>query len=380
MTSRLQRSIHNQIEVTSGHNDESLFTAAGEKYMSRRLNLRKYNLLSALPEVLVRCRPHAISITHLDISFSIVESHILSSLCENLANLRILEARSCGLCEEFGTLLWPNKLEQLDLSRNKLKECPQGIDQLMYLSRLNLSGNKISFMSPSLLRIPSLQKCLLLNNPLCNIPKHICRKGVDKMRQFFTIEPLPMPLKTEAELNIGNTGTNLKENCSNFRRHILSYQGSFESGYDSNQRPSSSYSTSSVSIEMGSSDSSDIECDIPLPPLWRQKFNSSELPGYRETRENQLCQVYIPVNCLTEVEIHEVRDMSLHPKLKDNELLITPVVRITPHGLTFSSKPAIIVLPHCTKNSKMNLIPMCSNTREYQTTEWQAINPCSIKV
>ena len=375
MASKLQREIHNQLDTTS---PSKLSNCIDEK-PSKDLILRKLDLLPVLPDVLVHCKPHALHIVNLDVSFSIADFHILNLLCNDLTHLQVIHAKSCGLCDTHNLVSWPKKLHALDLSRNELKECPQGVSELLYLAKLNLSGNSIEFMPPGILAIPSLVKCLLLNNPIRNIPKDICRGGVGRMRSFLMVEPHSLPPRetiyrsdSRRTLTASPVATRAAaSNCNDLRRHVLRNQGSFESGYESNHRRTSS-STNSSDIEW--SESSDIEADLDAKVAW-PAFHSNEIPeGYIEMEgRSQLCQVYLPNDCRERVEIHEVKDMSLHPRLEDNELLITPVVRITPHGLKFGSKPAIIILSHCTQNNQsqmMDLVPMCSNTREYQTPEW----------
>lgn len=398
MASELKRSIHNQLDISTSPLQSRRLEETSDEKPSKELILRKLDLLPVLPAVLAQYKPHVTLITKLDISFSVADFHILNLLCDSLVNLRILHAKSCRLCDPVIEVSWPSRLEDLDFSRNDLQHCPQGITQLMYLTKLNLSGNSIDFIPPVLLKLPCLKKCLLLSNPISNIPKHICREGIEKMRVFLAIEPLPLPQDLMHQGgNGGFTGRRRHssasisslENCSDLRKYVLRNQSSFESGYESNQRHPSSGSTSSASTDTESSESSDIECDsLPSPSngIWHV-FNSSQIPdGYTESRGSQLCQVYLPNDCTEKIQIHEVKDLSLHPKLKDNELLITPVVKITPHGLKFSSKPAIIVLSHCTKRNHsqpLNLIPMCSNTKHYQATEWTSMcidsePPCKI--
>ena len=385
MTSRrIQKSIYNQLQVSSpsAHLSPDL--------NNKSLNLRGTNfiLAPALSEVLAQSKPHASQISQLDISYSMANGSTINSLCRHFVNLKILHAKSCGL-KMSDDISWPKYLTDLDLSRNKLEACPEGITRLMYLTYLNLSGNVIHNIPSALLQIPSLKQCLLLNNPLMNIPKEICREGVGRMRSYLNVEPLPMPhtLEENRRPRIKRTSSisvSSLENCGDLRRYILSHQGSVESGYESNRRTISSGSTSSMPTDIEFSETSDTESEFGSAEFvpWR-KFNPDEVPnGYTEQKSTQLFKVYIPDNCVSDIEICEVKDISLHPILKDNELLVTPVIRVTPHGLTFPSKPAIIVLSHCAKNNHsiaMNLIPMCSNTKQYQTTKWLPLNPkCEI--
>ncbi len=394
MTSRLHRSIHNQLRICTSPpqlslpDDDDDDDEDDESLTSKNLSLRRFDLVSTLPDILMQSRPYAVNIKLLDISYSMADTNTLNSLCQHLLHLQTLHARSCGLQGTLNAVSWPEELRSLDLSRNELCECPQGLQKLMYLSSLNISGNSIKFVPPLLLKIPCLRRCLLVNNPIGNVPKNVCREGVERMRVFLEVEPLPMPkdmplkgsIRTSTRFRRHSSGSSL-ESCKNLRRYILSQQGSFESGYESNQRHHSSSSASSdcVSTDIEFSESSDIESDsIASNQQWKRFDSGTELPkGYVNASVNQFCRVYLPEDCKGGIEIHDVKDMSFHPMLKDNELLVTSVIRVTPHGRTFESKPAIIVLPHCTKKgfSQMNLIPMCSNTGEFETTDWMAIDP-----
>jgi hypothetical protein len=388
MASKLKRSIHNQL--TPSPTTSRRLGSCTEEKPSKELILRKLDLPPLLSDVLKQCRPHGLLITTLDISFSIASLHTLNFLCQDLVNLETIYAKSCGLCNTVTSVRWPRKLQDLDLSRNDFEECPSGITKLMYLTKLNLSGNRIGCIPIALLRIPCLKKCLLLSNPIRNIPKHICREGVEKMRMFLEVKPLPMPLDVSREDTAcsgsvegpsRNVSTRKRSRVSSstsnsdLRRFVLENQGSFESGYESTPRyPSCSSEDSGASTDAESSETSDVECTVATtwPP-----FHSNEIPnGYVETVKSPLCQVYLPEDCAVTVDIHEERDLSLHPHLSDNELLITPVVRITPHGMRFEGQPAIIVLPHCTMSSNsrtMTLVPLCSDTKLYQTPEWASL-------
>lgn len=389
--SKLQRCLHNQLEAISPDKTIPLDVQADEGG-GQQLVLRRLNLTPSLPQVLLHCKGHAMRIMLLDVSYSMLEPCTLNTLCVHLTHLQALHAKSCGFHESLNNVTWPRRLHVLELSRNKLKECPQGIFQLMYLSHLNLSGNLISFVPIELLKIPSLEKCQLLNNPISNVPKEICREGVEKMRCFFAVEPLPMPQEVMTDRGRlrerGNCrrqkhssySSSASECHSNLRRRLLSHQGSFESGYESHQRHPSSSSTSSIDIDVSSECS---ECDSypgSTTEEWRT-FHPADLPkGYKKVQGSNLCQVYLPEDCSDKIEILEVKDLSMHPRVKNNEFLSTPVVRITPHGLKFSSKPAMITLPHCNKmghSSALTLVPICSNTGQFQTTDWIPIDPCS---
>ena len=394
MTSKLKRSIHNQLDDVLSSPLQPRKLGAQED-STKELVLRNFDLLPLLKDVLSQCRPHQSHITKLDISFSIASLDVLNTLCSPLENLRTLHAKSCGLNDAPSiTVPWPRRLQDLDLSRNELSECPQGITYLLHLVKLNLSGNKIKIVPPALLQIPCLKKCWFVNNPIHNVPKTVCREGVEQMRVFLSVEPHPIPheardlhksSRSESRRRRRASSASSLENCGDLRRYVLHNQGSFESDYESStQSPyQSSSSLSSVSTDMEFSESSDAEFESNIVE-WRV-FDIDEIPrDYTQTTErNPLCQVYLPEDCDAEIEIHEVKDLSLHPRLKDNELLITPVVRISPHGLNFTSRPAIIVLSHCTKKTstqELGLLPICSSTQQFQATKWTGLEDSDCQI
>lgn len=404
MTTKLQRSIHNQLDVSTSplhvrKTSDPGGGAGASDDLSKNLILRKYDLLQPqiLKDVLTRCRPHLRRISKLDISFSIADFGVLNLLCASLDNLRTLHAKSCGLSDALTPVSWPRRLQDLDLSRNELRACPQGVCELLHLSKLNLSGNRIELIPPAVLQIPCLKKCLLLNNPIRNIPKDVCREGVEQMRQYLAVEPHPLPAQDVQGQQMSRSGGGRRrnsasvsslENCSDLRRFVLRSQGSsFESDYDSSVRchsPLSTDSLSSISTDVEFSECSDVELDSSFCNTEWREFDTTEIPAnYVGTKNSPLCQVYLPDDCTAKIEIEEVKDLSLHPTLKDNQLLITPVVSITPHGLNFGSNPAILVLSHCTKRNRaqdMDLMPICSSTNQHQAPEWVVIDDSECEI
>ena len=357
---RLQRSIWNQVaEVppsTSPH---------PHVHLPSSLSLRSINLAPSLPAILHQCKPHASHIISLDVSYSIVEGSTVSALCRAFSNLQSLCAVNCGLEELDSDMPWPKGLKQIDLSRNKFRKVPSGIGCLMYLETLNISGNLIHTVDLTILQLPMLQKLYLLNNPIKDIPRHVCRAGVSEMRRYFNVEPLPLPPEFEEDSEQQHTRRK-SLSCKNLSKFLNGHPWteSTESGYDSPcQRVFSTSSCSSLS---------DIQQD--LDPQW-PTFHSYTLPrGYTEVASGSLCQVYLPEECGESVNVEIVKDLSLHPQVRSNELLITPVVRITPHGVVFpTDKPAIVALSHCTRprsHGQDVIVPLCSDTGLYDPPTW----------
>ncbi len=322
------------------------------------LRLRHIDLTvtNTIYDIFIQCGTQTSYITHLDISYSITGSSTLKILCTGLTQLHTLIAVECGLSHIAEDTPWPSCLQSIDLSRNRLKFLPSNLCELLELTELNCSGNAITELNPSLLGLPKLTKIHLLNNPIQNVPKNICREGIKGLRQFFKVTPRSVP--------------NLDKKHFDFRRYALHNQGSTDSGYESRQRSSSQCSTSSC----GDIDSvGSVEEEWPL-------FGHSSLPaGYSEVVQlSNLCQVYLPDGCDFEITIDTVKDLSLYPKVSSNELLISPVVRISPHGVKFpQDKSAIIVLSHCTKpmdTAQQQIIPLCSDTETNCYPNWTELS------
>lgn len=361
---KLQRHVHNQILSPPS---------------TSQLSFSRTNLLPShrhLPVVIAECRLHSVLITSLDCRFCILNKLSITTLCSHLVNLEELKVVDCGLKELDQGITWPDRLKCIDFSRNQLIQCPQGISSLLYLQTLNLSGNLIRQLDPSLLRLPLLHSLYVLCNPIQNVPKHICRSGVFKLREYFDTNVLPLPqpsisLATTNPLPISDGLRNPPSvidlgRCQDLRRLLLRQQGSFDSGYESSRR---GRSTSGSSIET-------VDSDLTVPALCPllQHFQLPE--GYSHAVKTTLCQVFLPEDCVDDVKVEVVKDLSLHPDVRPNELLVTPVVQITPHGRTFTTEqPAIVVLPHCTKQgsgsgTRPHLVPVCSDSHLNQPTAW----------
>ena len=376
---KLQRFIHNQLLSLSSPSSPS----------RPPLTLSRINLLpsrQALSVIITQCQPHYAHITSLDCSFCILDKASIATLCNCLVNLESLKIVDCGVKEFDFSTPWPKYLRSVDFSRNHLTECPQGLASLVYLTILNLSGNLIRELDPSLLSLPLLEKLYLLQNPLQNVPKHICREGVAKMREYFKVEILPLPPHEDLDVTSINSVQPISrkmsnssapvhaERCLDLRRYLLRQQGSFDSGYESSNR---CRSTSSSSI---TSDLDAIVDSVQWP-----SFDNYRLPeGYTPVAETNQCRVYLPGDCKDEVSVELVKDLSLYPTVQPNELLITPVVHIAPHGRRFSTEePAIVILPHCTKpnscndnetNTQQELIPLHSDSGLSQPPKWAKLD------
>ena len=92
--------------------------------------------------------------------------------------------------------------------------------------------------------------------------------------------------------------------------------------------------------------------------------------GYQHIPGTSLSQVYLPEEVSEDVQLQLLKDYD--PTVKANELLLTPVVSVSPQGLTFSpTKPAIIVLPKVVEpDDNHKLIPVYSATEPSQIPSW----------
>ncbi len=382
LSPKLLKSLHNQLYTTVSVKDGD-----NKRNCDQELVLRKIQLSLCLTDVLSYCKPCIKQVVLLDVSFSILDSGTIATMCQHFHQLRSFYAKSCKLTGSLNNVTWPILLKNLDLSRNKLESCPQGIFQLMHLKLVNLSGNCISSIPLALLKLPNLNQCLFLNNPLKNVPKEVCREGIYKMRSYFSVNVLPStqynfmeqddaPIETLKMLNSRSRSNSNSEYSSNLPLQLLRCYSSIESDYES----CLTYSPNSIS----SNDTEFSDCGSQVSAVSDALEPSSVLnhipDGYRRSQANKLCEVYLPEDCKEHVKVRVVKDLSMYPELRDNELLVTPVVRVTPHGMKFNSEPAIIVLPHCSKRIKCELtrfIPICSNTAKLQVPLWSKLDSCS---
>ena len=88
-------------------------------------------------------------------------------------------------------------------------------------------------------------------------------------------------------------------------------------------------------------DAASAQSQVDNPTL--PELNSRE--GYTCAVQSAFCLVYLPkFNGYTEKISVNTGDLELHPKLQANEIILTSVVCILPHGVTFSSSIQGIIL------------------------------------
>ena len=92
--------------------------------------------------------------------------------------------------------------------------------------------------------------------------------------------------------------------------------------------------------------------------------------GYRHIPGTSLCQVYLPEEVSEDTQIESLKDSD--PTVKANELLLTPVISVSPQDLEFSpAKPAIIVLRKVVEpDDNHHLVPLCGTTDPSQLPKW----------
>lgn len=388
---KLQRSIWNQLQalpstrpsgvqqLTLSLRNISLSPPPSSSSFSSASSHLPSRILTAIQ---TQCQLYSRMILTLDLSYSVLDPPTLACLCSLCPSLESLTAASCGLEDTQPHTRWPVHLKTVDFSRNRLCKIPPGFSSLLHLQRLNLSGNCINHLDPTLLRIPHLEKLYLLNNPIRNLPKAICRSTVQEMRKFLQVQPLLAPPSCDPDTTPSTRALSRVSHCS-LRCSLLQMRmESFESGYNSGAHLPSTSSCSSLESEEGKAG-----VDSAPSPTW-PKFSPSFLPhGYTEhySSHNKLCQVFLPPGAPGCVVVEEVKDLSLHPTLPNNHLLITAVIRVSPHGMTFSTdKPAILVLSHCTRPSaacEERVAVLCSNTSHGQQLQWRQMHedtPCAM--
>ena len=329
----LRRSIHNQLV-------HQLATSSDPEVT---LELRNTDLLSFLPVVLQYCRPYKTFLCMLDLSYCRLNENTIFELCQvSEASLRTLRLTACHVNDLHPTFVWPKRLEELDLARNELTRFPPRLMSLKHLRTLNLSGNRISEFDKDVLTLPHLFKLQLIRNPIVNVPASVRLGHVTDMRAYFGMDRL-----VDADTCLDPSPHVI---CDHPARHSES-----ESGYDSD-----AVSRRSVSEVWP-------PCAIPS--------------GYAPFHICSDCSLCFPTNHFPPTSIKctidIVNDISLHPPRKTREVLITPVVRVTPHGLTFPpDSPAILSLPHCLPDGSClepYLMPVCSNTGPHQPASWEPL-------
>ena len=370
----LQLSTCNQTVPSSPPTDDSS-GATDLAFQFRKLSLSPPR--SLLPVVLTRTQPHSTAITKLDLSYSLLSPQSLAALCSQCVRLHSLLAVNCRLSHTDPDMKWPPHLHSIDLSRNKLCHIPKGIETLLYLNRLNLSGNCIKRVTPSVLQLPNLLHLYLISNPVTNIPPDVRLQSVAAMREYLKIKLLSPPPSPPPPPLRAPPASKRRLSLDSLRDNLLCLRiGSLDSGYEpGSRRPSTACS-------------SDSETDpVSDPHSGWPDFAPTSLPwGYNEIKSDcSLCQLYLPSDPSAEqVEIEQVRDLSLGPQLTGNEFLITPVIRLSPHGMKFQrEKPAIVVLCHCVGLSGVEgetFTVVCSDTGPQQLPKWSRMSEgmCSI--
>lgn len=275
---------------------------------------------------------------------------MLSAFVGILTHLKEFSASNCLLKDaHLENVCLPQLLEVINLSRNNLTKFPGALKELVHLRTINLGGNEVSSIDVAVLRLPSLHSLNLINNGITSPQRHICQQGVAAMRDYFNVSPLNLP-------------------CSEEQVHTckppLAAQLT-ESGY------SSATSCSSLPTE-NVPNFSQFPTELWLDPEFCPF-------GYWSGFNSQCCRVFLPKDVSCNISVKVIQDHSLHPPLKSNGFLITPVVCVEPHGCTFPDKsPAMIALPHCTSaNSRLQVFPLCSSTSLTEPVSWQELD-CSL--
>ena len=327
-----------------------LINCTGDSRSRRALNLRGLNLSRQSQLITSFLSPQATCIVSLDISYSSVDANVLSVFFGVLTHLVELSASKCLLEDaHLAGICLPPMLEAIDLSRNNLTRFPSALKELIYLRSINLSGNNLHDIDVKVLRLPFLHSLNLISNNISSSQRQLCHQGVAALRAYFQISPLDLPCD--------------KEQVHASKPHLPPL--TCESGY------SSEASCSSLT-------SKDVLDFSQLPAhVWQDPDFCP--PGYRASFSGDCCKVFLPNDSpCDDISVNIIQDRSLHPQLKPNEFLVSPVVCVKPHGCKFSANsPAMIALPHCTSaQTSLQVVPVCSNTSLAEPVHWKELD-CS---
>ena len=86
-----------------------------------------------------------------------------------------------------------NKLEVLNLDRNKLRELPAGIGDLIELRNLSVSNNQLVDLPTSMQKLGELEKLNLCNNKLTELPA-----GIGDLKELSWLYVSGNPLNFDA--------------------------------------------------------------------------------------------------------------------------------------------------------------------------------------
>ena len=347
----------------------------------KALTLRNRRLSSpeCPPEMLCdQIRPFKEVFTTLDISYTPECSwNTVEAFCVSLPHLETLSAQCCELCDPENTPSWPQKLKSLNLARNRLTQCPQGLESLPALQVINLSGNNIKLLSQDVLRLSQLERLHLTGNPLVHPPKSVAQQGVEAVRLYCGVVPVSGAHST---LSVTDGGYDSAVPCP-------------ETSQDGSSVMDTTCSEGEEEEEENSSEGEeeDSEVENSKEELMQNCFSAVCFtpdvlpPLYSWVATDHSCQVYLPHGRdLMEVQVLTVQDNSLLPPLQPNEILATPVVSVQPHGMRFpSDSPAVLVIPHCIDPSVLSgaqFVPLCSNTTTQQSPQWNHLDNSSVEI
>ena len=340
----LRRSIHNQLvhqlNLCSKPSDPGV-----------TLELRNVDLLSLWSAVQQYCGPYKDHLCTLDISYSRLNKDTIFEISNVLAtSLRNFRLAACHLTHLHPGMVWPKRLEELDLARNELTQFPPGVGVLKNLKTLNLSGNRISEFDADVLTLPRLSRLLLVRNPIVNIPANVRLGSVAGMRRYFKVT-CSQELEESAP-------PELQDVCYDHHVRLSESESGYESeGAISRRNTLSVESTTCVCVSLCGG--------IPS--------------GYAPIANHKNCTICLsttsPASITCTIDI--IEDVSLYPPVQPREVLVTPVIKAGPHGLHFpADSPAILILPHCFplgSSHDYRLVPMCSNTGPHQPTRWEPL-------
>lgn len=377
MNLRLRRDSSCLEEVRLTTKDQAYGNTA-DSHKALTLRGRRLSSPECPPEVLCdQIRPFKEVFTTLDISYTPECSwDTVEAFCVSLPQLETLSAQCCELCDPEKVPSWPQKLKSLNLARNRLTQCPPGLESLPALQVINLSGNCIEVLAQDVLKLAQLERLHLTGNPLVHPPKSVVQQGVEAVRLYCGVVPVSAAHSTPS---VTDGGYDSAVPCPETSQDGSSVMDTTCSEGEEEEEESSEGGEEDNDVESS-------EDELAQSCASAVYFTPDVLPPlYSWVTTDHSCQVYLPhSHDLIEVQVHSVQDHSLLPPLQPNEILATPVVSVHPHGVRFpSDSPAVLVIPHCIDPSLLSgaqFIPLCSNTSTQQSPHWNKLDNSSVEI
>eukprot|EP00118_Oscarella_pearsei_P006902 m.32303 g.32303 ORF g.32303 m.32303 type:complete len:848 (+) comp31624_c0_seq1:92-2635(+) len=279
-------------------------------------------------------------LTFLDVSYNSIEC--LGSEMGDLINLVHLKADHNQIRTISAEIRRMEKLETLQLQRNLLESLPVEMSQLPKLETLNVSGNRLHTISVDILGLPTLKRLHSINNPLVFPAKGVAVCGLTATRQEYGIH-------VQSLHDVGSD-VELEDSC-------------FESADERDLTISS----------------------LPLDD--RIFVNRTTSQRHHVMVKTEDAQALIPLTDAAANKANQFNIETLHsslyfPSLEVNEMLISPIIALEPHGSHFlDSDPALVWIKHSGEpGNNQKVIALVSDTPTCDTPSWHPIDACNYVV